>query len=139
MSDRSANNWDRLGEAFAGLETMTPEQRESRLAEIAEDDRELAGELRELLAEHDADRPLEIERLFSGGESKAQGGSIGRQIGPYRIIEVLGRGGMGEVFLAERIDGAFEQRVALKLVRAAIDNPHARARFLAERQILARL
>jgi len=139
VSDRSANSWDRLGEAFAGLETMTPEQRESRLAEIAEDDRELAGELRELLAEHDADRPLEIERLFSGGESKAQGGSIGRQIGPYRIIEVLGRGGMGEVFLAERIDGAFEQRVALKLVRAAIDNPHARARFLAERQILARL
>lgn len=139
MSKGDRSDWDRLGDAFDELETMTRPEREARLDEIAGEDRALADDLRGLLAEHDADRPLEIERLFDADGAGAAHRSIGRRIGPYRPVDVLGRGGMGEVFLAERTDGAFEQQVALKLVRSAIDNPEARARFLAERQILARL
>jgi len=60
-------------------------------------------------------------------------------IGPYRLVRRLGEGGMGEVFLAERSDGEFEQRVALKRIRAGLDSQAIAERFLRERQILARL
>ena len=139
MTHDSRSRWDRLSEDFAELATMTVADRASRLAQIDEEDPELAHELRELLDEHDADRPLEIEGLLGADDEVDPNQPLGRQVGPYRLVEVLGRGGMGEVFLAERTDGLFEQRVALKLVRSAFDDPRARSRFLAERQILARL
>ena len=63
----------------------------------------------------------------------------GRRIGAYRIIRQIGRGGMSRVFLADRADGAFEQRVALKLLRAGLDSEIDHERFRAERQILATL
>ncbi len=69
----------------------------------------------------------------------------GRRIGAYRLEAEIGRGGMGRVFLAERADGAFEQTVALKLLRADLDPSTGQApgdaerRFRAERQILASL
>ena len=63
----------------------------------------------------------------------------GTVLGPYRILHEIARGGMGAVYLAERADGQYEQRVALKLVRAGLDHGELRRRFLAERQILARL
>lgn len=63
----------------------------------------------------------------------------GRRVGPWRLVEPLGRGGMGTVYLAERADGAFDQRVALKLLRAPLLGSEGRNRFTAERQILARL
>lgn len=61
------------------------------------------------------------------------------RIGPYRIVREIGRGGMGTVFLAERVDGAFEQRVAVKLLRSGLAAGRTVDRFLAERQILASL
>jgi eukaryotic-like serine/threonine-protein kinase len=60
-------------------------------------------------------------------------------IGPYRVQGELGRGGMGAVFLAERADGQFDQRVALKLVKRGMDSAEILERFRSERQILARL
>lgn len=65
--------------------------------------------------------------------------AAGELIGPWRLIEELGRGGMGTVWLAERADGAFEQHVALKLLKRGLDSDAILERFLAERQILARL
>jgi eukaryotic-like serine/threonine-protein kinase len=64
---------------------------------------------------------------------------VDRRIGPYRVVRELARGGMGVVYLAERADGQFEQRVALKLVKRGMDSDEIHRRFLAERQILARL
>ncbi|AHG88165.1 protein kinase [Gemmatirosa kalamazoonensis] len=63
----------------------------------------------------------------------------GRHIGPYRVLRELGRGGMGVVYLAERADGQFRRRVAVKLLRASADAEELHRRFLAERQILASL
>lgn len=61
------------------------------------------------------------------------------RLGPSRLLHSLGRGGMGEVWLAERVEGGFEQQVALKRVRDAALSPEVTRRFLRERQILARL
>src|SRR5262245_25178635 len=65
--------------------------------------------------------------------------SRARDIGSWRIVRLLGRGGMGSVFLAERADGQFEQQAALKLSRVGFDDEAAMARFVVERQIVARL
>jgi serine/threonine protein kinase len=59
--------------------------------------------------------------------------------GPYRLDSLLGSGGMGSVYLAERVDGEVAQRVAIKLLRPGVDNSRVRERFLGERQILANL
>ncbi len=63
----------------------------------------------------------------------------GKQVGPYRIVREIGRGGMGVVYLAERADGQFQQQVALKLIKRGMDSDAILQRFLHERQILARL
>ncbi len=59
--------------------------------------------------------------------------------GPYRLGDLLGRGGMGAVYLAERVDGEVVQQVAVKLLRPGTDSRELRQGFLAERQILATL
>lgn len=63
--------------------------------------------------------------------------SIPQLIGPFRVARAIGEGGMGQVFLGERADGQFEQRVAIKLIRHPM--PGLVRRFLEERRILARL
>ena len=72
----------------------------------------------------------------------AEAGAESRQpvrIGPWRIEQEIGRGGMGTVYRARREDGAFEQMVAIKLVRPELSSEMLRRRFLAERRILASL
>lgn len=61
------------------------------------------------------------------------------RIGAYRLLRLLGSGGMGAVWLADRQDGQFNKQVALKLLHAGMADPELRARFLQERQILASL
>ncbi len=61
------------------------------------------------------------------------------QCGSYRLGALLGRGGMGAVYMAERVDGEVAQRVAVKLLHSGTDDPRLRQRFLSERQILATL
>lgn len=61
------------------------------------------------------------------------------QLGAYRIVESISAGGMGSVYLAERADGQFEQRVAIKVMHQARGGAYLVERFLRERQILARL
>ena len=63
----------------------------------------------------------------------------GRQLGGYRIVREIGHGGMGSVYLAERIDGSFRKQVAIKLVRPAGSSSEILERFRRERQILASL
>jgi serine/threonine protein kinase/Tfp pilus assembly protein PilF len=63
----------------------------------------------------------------------------GQRLGPYRFIRKLGSGGMGDVWLAERADEEYQQRVAIKLVRAGVFSAQVHSRLRMERQILASL
>ena len=102
----------------------------------------MADELAQLLAAHSRDEGI-MEGpavVTAPGWLEAEAPSaVGRRFGPYRVVRELGRGGMGAVYLAERDDGAFEQRVALKLIKRGMDSDQVVARFRAERQILASL
>jgi eukaryotic-like serine/threonine-protein kinase len=60
-------------------------------------------------------------------------------IGPYRLAELIGRGGMGAVYRAERWDGEYEKQVAVKVIQSVVPTEEIRRRFLEERQILAGL
>ena len=75
-------------------------------------------------------------------EEPSENGSdsmIGRRVGIYELVKEIGRGGMGAVYLAERADGEFRQRVAVKLVKRGTDTDFVLNRFRHERQILASL
>ncbi len=77
------------------------------------------------------DKTLDADRLLVGG--------IGQRFGPYETTALLGRGGMGTVFRASRIDGELQQTVAVKVVEHGWLSPRALERFRQERQILAGL
>lgn len=64
---------------------------------------------------------------------------IGQTFGVYKIVREIGRGGMGLVYLAERIDGAFRQNAAIKILKRGVDTDSILKRFRNERQILAAL
>lgn len=77
--------------------------------------------------------------LLSEREQGNASESAGRRIGPYVLDGLLGRGGMGAVYLAHRADGEFEQKVAIKLIDLPLATTTFRDRFRQERQILAGL
>ncbi len=63
--------------------------------------------------------------------------AIGPQLGAYRLVSPLGAGGMGQVWLGERVDGSYRQRVAIKVLASVLGDPDALRRAEAERQFLA--
>lgn len=70
-------------------------------------------------------------------DAENQDNYIGKKIGAYRLTREIGRGGMGAVYLAERDDGEFYQKVAIKLIKRGMDSDFIVRRFRHERQILA--
>ncbi len=134
----------RLHALFHEALSKSVEEREAWLAHLEETDAPLAAELRAMLAADAASGILEHGLPLLAGdlgllpEAKAED-RAGDRIGPFQLGALLGRGGMGMVYRAERIDGDFAQTVALKLMRAGQFGPDAHARFVLERRILARL
>jgi serine/threonine-protein kinase len=138
-----ADRWARISAWFDELAELAPARREERLAAIAAEDPAAAVELRALLdADAAADGVLDagvaaaLPHLPAGADAAAP--ADGRA-GPYRLLQVIGEGGMGAVFLAERSDDSYEQRVAVKLIKRGMDSVAIVRRFLRERRILARL
>ena len=86
----------------------------------------------------DMDGTALASELGMFGERASPSNRSTKHVGPWRLKHLLGRGGMGAVYLAERDDGHFQQRAALKLIRHDL-GPSAQQRFLSERQILAQL
>jgi tRNA A-37 threonylcarbamoyl transferase component Bud32/tetratricopeptide (TPR) repeat protein len=108
-------------------------------------EREIAAELRaelESLLSHDVTSAASLTRCVSHAAQEALSADhspFARSCGPYRLVKLLGSGGMGSVYLAERRDGEIEHKVAIKLLRSDADRPVWRERFLRERQLLAYL
>jgi serine/threonine protein kinase len=81
-------------------------------------------------------RALENEALV---EDATGDPAIGETVGAYRMVELIGSGGMGNVYRAERVDSEYDKSVAVKRINARVDTVRVGARFRAERQILANL
>jgi serine/threonine protein kinase len=126
---------ERVKELFHEVADLPPEVRERYFAEHKVD-HETRQEVNELLA-FDAGASDFLMRDISVAASRALPQlEQGWRCGPYRLLDVIGRGGMGAVYLAERADGEITQRVAVKLLPPGAGDYH-RERFLQERQILA--
>ncbi len=113
-------------------------ERETLLKDLYQQDPELAADLRALLDTHRI--LLEEKFLESSLEAFPElRVSRGQRLGPYALIKPLGEGGMGTVWLAERSDGRFERKVAIKLLSMGLSGRAAGQRFLREGALLARL
>ena len=135
----STDRWQRLETLFHAALERAPGDRASFLAAACGDDTELRAEVERLLHADEqassfvADAAANVERVAATMPPE------GRQIGAYRIVRELGRGGMGTVYLGERADAQFEMRVAIKLIKRGMDTDAVLQRFRHERQILAGL
>ena len=141
MSD--AARWVRIKQLFRDSQQIAEGGRDGWLAGECADDADLLREVRALLSAQQSSHDLldagatGVLRRMRSTDPHAD--LSGTAIGSYRLLQLLGEGGMGSVYLAERDDGEFAQRVALKLVRADFAGSEARARFSRERSFLARL
>jgi serine/threonine-protein kinase len=140
--------WSEIDTLFDAALSRPPDERLAFLRTACGSDESLFGVVAELIAASDdapgllEDRTLIITRqgmLDDAGIDTATRAEIGQRIGPYRLVSALGRGGTGTVYHAERVDGAFDQQVAIKLLRRGLDTEDVLSRFRAERQILASL
>jgi non-specific serine/threonine protein kinase/serine/threonine-protein kinase len=138
----SASRWQRIKSLFQ-LALDRPAAERAALLELeAPDDVAVRQEVESLLAAHEqCGTALDAPPIALKAELLAASGSVavGDRVGAYRIVEMLGAGGMGEVFRAVRDDESYHAEVAIKLVRADLGNAMAGQRFRTERQILAGL
>jgi serine/threonine-protein kinase len=134
--------WQQIAAVLDEALDCAPEQRSALLDRLCAADASLRAEVERLLAADQSagrflDAPLDIlDELDDEGDAVS---AAGARVGAYQIVREIGRGGMGAVFLAVRADGAFDQRVALKLVGTGPLSEEETRRFLRERRILASL
>lgn len=143
-------NWQETKRLFhQGLE-LSASERQAFLERACNGDEELRRSVESLLAAHynAGDFIVEPALVEAGVVGQADGtraalpeetSFAGRQIGHYRIVSELGRGGMGAVFLAVRADAEYDKKVAIKVVKRGMDTESIVRRFVMERQILANL
>ena len=129
---------DPTDEHFLAALTLGPAGREAYLASVRTDDPELADRVGERLANHDRAEDW-FGRLGDRLTRTRVRPDPPPEIGPWRLVRLLGEGGMGTVWLAERADGAFEGQVAIKFAFEATGRSGLARRFREERRILARL
>lgn len=145
-------HWRRQSAALDDLLDLDSAGQVQQLARIAREDPAFAAQLEALLVAEAGDGPLErglgplAREALEHATDPAQRTSSSTDtlpenthIGHWRLIAPLGRGGMGEVFLAERHENDFTQRAALKRLKRGMDSEDILQRFLQERRILASL
>jgi serine/threonine-protein kinase len=134
---------ERIEELFDELADADAQTRRRVLDAARIDKPGVAHEVEALLASHDVAVAFIETPAFEAAASlleQADNAPVsGARIGRYRIIHEIGRGGMGEVFLAERDDDSFLQRVAVKVMKRGLDTEYLIKRFQNERQTLANL
>ncbi|HKP46880.1 MAG TPA: protein kinase, partial [Pyrinomonadaceae bacterium] len=139
--------WQQVEEIFQQAVDLGPAERHRYIAEVCADDAGLKHDVETLLAQHDSASGLLEQPLYGSTELSViesfqyddEDPMIGRRLGAYRIEREIGRGGMGAVYEAFRVDNEFTLRVAIKLVKRGMDTDFILRRFRKERQILAAL
>jgi serine/threonine-protein kinase len=135
----NADRRRRVEEVFEEVLERARDEWDEALAAACGEDAELREEVCRLLSAHERMDGL-LDRPPPGiSQTLRKDGQEGEEelVGRYRILREIGKGGMGRVYQAERADGHFKQRVALKIIPWA--DPALQARVVAERQILASL
>jgi eukaryotic-like serine/threonine-protein kinase len=131
--------WQRLKDILAdALEQTSFEERTVTLRRLCAGNATLLREAEELLS-HDTTAFEEFAEFAATRLWQGERDRIGERLGAYEIVRKLGRGGMGAVYLAERADGQFEKRAAIKVLKRGTDTDEVLRRFRMERQILASL
>ncbi len=133
-----AERWRAIDQVFAEALEISPAERQAFLDTACAGDPEMRLEVERLLAA-DEESSTFLERPVSELLGLPPELDAGDRLGPYRLLRRLGGGGMGTVYLARREDEHYQQDVALKVLRSGLQGTEAVHRFLAERQILARL
>ncbi len=137
-------DWTRWGEIDAVFDAVLerPEAEWDAALRAATDDPEIRRAVRRLLASSGASGGPDV-RITAEAAAEALADYapdvMPERVGPFRPVRELGSGGMGVVYLAERVEGDFQQRVALKVLRPELASAHLLARFRSERRILASL
>ena len=117
------------------LEIASAEARQAYLAVHCASDDRLRGEVQELLRHHEQIAPFPDSASLA--ETAPPGiEQLGMSIGPYKLLEQIGEGGMGIVYMAEQTQPV-KRKVALKIIKPGMDTRQVIARFEAERQALA--
>ncbi len=139
--------WRQVEEIFQAALDLSPDERDRYVSRACADDADLKRDVQSLLVQHDSagdllEKPLYGETELGALESlvtEEDDPMIGRRLGAYRIEREIGRGGMGAVYEAVRVDKEFNKRAAIKLVKRGMDTDFVLRRFRKERQILAAL
>ncbi len=143
-------DWNKIEEIVDVSLTLSGDNRTKYIQQTCAADSELREEVEELIESIESsdgflEDSQEIRTTFlqhlnrQNKSDKSSPELLGTEIGKYRLDEVLGHGGMGTVYLANRADGSFDQKVALKVIRRDALNPDMRKRFTDEQKILAGL
>lgn len=135
----TSSRWQQLSTLFDEARALSPQARAQLLDERCANDPTLRAEVERLLSAHDRVGAFIETPAIAAVAMRSDDAVIGQSFGAYRLVRELARGGMGAVYLAERVDGAFEHRAALKLIKRGMDTDLVLDRFRAERQILATL
>ena len=135
--------WQHVKKVFTHACSLDGPARESYLADACGQDSELRFHVDSLMAANaNPDAVLDYAAVHYAPPFEPQSPEdrwLGRQVGAYQLVACIGRGGMGAVYRARRVDAEYENEVAIKLVRAGFGTDLVLQRFRAERQILANL
>ncbi|MEP7043984.1 MAG: serine/threonine-protein kinase [Dokdonella sp.] len=136
--------WQRISAIFDRAVELAPAERAALLEQECAGDAQLRVDVEAMLTADMAGdtfdaRAHDLRGSVASDWVEWNASLDGQLIGAWRVVREIGRGGMGQVFLAERADGQFEQQAALKLIKHGMDSEAVLVRFLRERQILARL
>lgn len=135
-------HWEEIKRIFQHALDLPAEQRTQYLDKSCKDSPEIRQEVESLLAAYEETPDILEEPALTPQKQMVESQTdqfIGQQIGPYKIKKEIGRGGMGIIYLAKRVDGQFEKQVAIKVARFSLTQADSFQRFSNERQILASL
>jgi tetratricopeptide (TPR) repeat protein len=132
-------DWGRVKDVFQRAVDVPVADRPAFLDTACDGDDALRREVESLLGAHEDAGNLLQTSVFGGAAAAIEDELEGRRVGPYRIVQRIGSGGMGTVYLAVRADDTFDKQVAVKVIKRGMDTDDALRRFQDERQTLARL